>query len=62
VENDPVSGLAVAISPSMRITRTTRMPANRYDNSTAGPARLIAVADPTKSPAPMTPAIEIMVM
>ncbi len=27
-ENDPVSGLAVDISPSMRITRMTTMPAS----------------------------------
>ncbi len=29
---------------------------------TAGPASLMALAEPTKRPAPMTPAIEIMVM
>lgn len=28
-ENEPVSGLAVAISPSIRITNTTRVPARK---------------------------------
>ena len=55
-------GLAVAISPSMRITSTTSVPASAYEMMTAGPAFSIAFADPTNNPAPMTPAIEIIVM
>ena len=62
VENDPVSGCRIAISPSIRITSTTSIPASRYEISTAGPAVAIAVPDPTKMPAPITPAIEIIVM
>jgi hypothetical protein len=54
--------LAVAISPSIRITRTTRVPARKYEIRTAGPASLMAFLEPTNNPAPITPAIEIMVM
>ena len=52
----------MAISPSILITSTTRAPARAYETTTAGPAAAIALADPTNRPAPMTPAMEIIVM
>src|SRR4051794_1158639 len=54
-ENDPVSGDAADISPSMRITSTTRSPAIPYETRIAGPVALMPAPEPTKRPAPITP-------
>jgi hypothetical protein len=59
--NDPTPGTASAISPSMRITNSTTMPATRYDRHAAGPTVLSVALLPTKSPAPMMPPSEIIV-
>ena len=59
--NDPVHGLATAISPSMRITRNTMMPQIAQVMTAPGPAWLMIPLSPTKKPAPMTPPMESMV-
>ena len=51
--NDPVHGLATAISPSMRITRNTMMPQIAHVMTAPGPAWLMIPLSPTKKPAPM---------
>src|SRR5262249_54279566 len=59
-EKEPDAGLAADISPSMRITRTTRVPTSAYDRRMPGPAVAIPELEPTKRPAPMTPPIAII--
>ncbi len=60
--NDRTPGCVMAISPSMRITMKTIVPASIYDSRAAGPAAAIAALLPTNRPAPMTPPIVIIVM
>ena len=60
--NERMCGCVSAISPSMRITMKTIAPARMYEISAAGPAAAIAALLPTKSPAPITPPIVIIVM
>ncbi len=55
-------GCVMAISPSMRITMKTIVPARMYEISAAGPAAAMAALLPTNRPAPMTPPIVIIVM
>ncbi|CAM2338621.1 hypothetical protein BVIET440_130168 [Burkholderia vietnamiensis] len=45
----------------MRITSTTSTPAIAYARMEAGPASAMAWPEPTNKPAPMTPAIDIIV-
>ena len=46
----------------MRITSTTSVPVITKEKTAAGPAALITTPLPTKSPAPMTPPSEIIVI
>jgi hypothetical protein len=62
VENEPLSGLRDAISPSMNMTSVTMTPPIRYDRIAAGPAVAIMEPEPTNRPAPMTPPSAIIVM
>ena len=46
----PSSGRAAAISPSIRITKTTMRPTSAYESRMAGPAAAIPAPEPTKRP------------
>ena len=60
--NERMPGCVMAISPSMRITMKTIVPARMYEISAAGPAAAIAALLPTNRPAPITPPTVIIVM
>src|ERR1700754_4145016 len=59
--NEPTPGTASAISPSMRMTISTTMPATRYDTHAAGPTVASVALLPTKRPAPIMPPSAIIV-